>query len=204
MTDQRRDLLKIRVELIGISPPVWREILVPARYSYWDLHVAIQDAMGWLDYHLHEFRFGGSLREDALIIGIPSDEIWDDSPEVQPGWDIPVIDFLSESGDRAEYEYDFGDGWIHEITLLGVEPREKGQRYPKCVAGARACPPEDCGGIPGYQSLLEILFDPFHPEYDSMNRWIPRGWGPELFKPEKVRFDNPLKRWQKAFSEAHR
>jgi len=65
MTDQRRDLLKIRVELIGISPPVWREILVPARYSFWDLHVAIQDAMGWLDYHLHEFRFGGSIREDA-------------------------------------------------------------------------------------------------------------------------------------------
>jgi hypothetical protein len=98
MTDQRRDLLKIRVELIGISPPVWREVLVPARYSFWDLHVAIQDAMGWLDYHLHEFRFGGASRDDALLVGIPSDEMWDDSLEVQPGWDIPVIDFLSTAG----------------------------------------------------------------------------------------------------------
>jgi hypothetical protein len=93
--------------------------------------------------------------------------------------------------------------WI-VIAASSLATRLPGQRYPKCVAGAQACPPEDCGGIPGYQSLLEILFDPFHPEHDSMNRWIPRGWGPKLFKPEKVRFDNPLKRWQKAFSEADR
>jgi hypothetical protein len=190
------------VELIGISPPVWREILVPARYSFWDLHVAIQDAMGWLDYHLHEFRIRGSSRDDTLLIGIPSDDVWDDAPVVLPGWDIQVIDILSERGDGAEYEYDFGDGWIHEITLLGVEPREKGQRYPLCIAGERACPPEDCGGIPGYESLLEVLFDPSHPEHESLSQWIPQGWGPELFKPEKVRFDNPLKRWKKAFSAA--
>ena len=66
--------------------------------------------------------------DDVLLIGIPSDNIWDDSPEVQSGWDIPVIDFLSESGGRAKYEYDFGDGWVHEVTLLSVESREKGQR----------------------------------------------------------------------------
>jgi Plasmid pRiA4b ORF-3-like protein len=204
MIDKRRDLLKIRVELMGILPPIWREILVPARYSFWDLHVAIQNAMGWRDYHLHEFRFGGSSRDDALLFGIPADEIWDDCQDVQPGWDVPVMDFLSGPGDRAQYEYDFVDGWIHEITLLGVEPRETGQRYPKCVKGERACPPEDCGGVHGYQSLLEILFDPSHPEYQSMSQWIPGGWGPELFKPEQVRFDNPLKRWEKAFSEAGR
>ena len=201
MIVKRRDLLRIGVELIRISPLICREILVPARYSFWDLHVAIQDAMGWLDYHLHEFRFGGVSRDEALLIGIPSDYVWDDSPEVQPGWGIPIIDFLSGSGDRTEYEYDLGDGWIHEITLLSVEPREKGQRYPKYIAGERSCPPEDSGGVHGYQSLLEVLFDPFHPEHESMSQWIPRGWGPELFKPENVRFDNPLKRWEKAFSE---
>ncbi len=77
--------------------------------------------------------------------------------------------------------------WI-VIAASSLGTRLPGQRYPKCVAGAQACPPEDCGGIPGYQSLLEILFDPFHPEHDSLNRWIPRGWGPELFKtgPLKV------------------
>jgi hypothetical protein len=166
MTDQRRDLLKIRVELIGISPPVWREVLVPARYSFWDLHVAIQTLwVGWITIST-SFGSGGASRDDALLVGIPSDEMWDDSLEVQPGWDIPVIDFLSEPGDRAQYEYDFGDGWIHEITLLGVEPRENGQRYPKCVA-------------------------------DLMRQWIPKGWGPDLFKTEKVCFDNPLKRWKR-------
>ena len=144
MTDQRRDLLKIRVELIGFSPPIWREILVPARYSFWDLHVAVQDAMGWLDYHLHEFRFGGSSRNEALLIGIPSDEMWDDAPEVQPGWDIPVIDFLSEPGDRAEYEYDFGDGWVHELTLMCVEPREKGASLSKVCRGWAGLP---AGGL---------------------------------------------------------
>ena len=200
MTNRQRDLLRIRVELTGVAPPVWRELLVPARYSFWDLHVAIQDAMGWLDYHLHEFRIAGSFREDALLVGIPAEEIWDDGPEVRPGWDISVIDVLSEPGDRAEYEYDFGDGWVHDITLLGIEPREKGQRYPKCVAGERACPPEDCGGIPGYESLLKVLFDPAHSDYDSLSQWVPRGWGPEVFKPSKVRFDNPRKRWDLAFA----
>jgi len=200
VTRRQRGLLRIRIELKGISPSIWREILVPALYSFWDLHVAIQDAMGWLDYHLHEFRFGGSSRDDAILIGIPDDGDWEDTPEVQAGWDIPIIDFLSEAGDRAEYEYDFGDGWVHEITLLGIESREKGQRYPKCVAGERGCPPEDCGGIPGYESLLEVLFDPSHPDYESLSHWITKGWGPELFKPEKVRFDNPLKRWEIAFS----
>lgn len=202
MTDRQRDLLRIRIELTGISPSIWREILVPARYSFWDLHVAIQDAMGWLDCHLHEFRIGGSSRDDAILIGIPDDEEWEDLPEVQPGWEISVIDYLSEAGDRTEYEYDFGDGWVHEVTLLRVQPREKGQRYPKCVAGERGCPPEDCGGIPGYESLLEVLFDPSHPDYESLSHWIPKGWGPELFKPERVHFDNPLKRWQIAFSAA--
>ena len=88
--------------------------------------------------------------------------------------------------------------------MLGVEHREKGQHYPRRGAGERARPPEYCGGVHGYESLLEALFDPSHPEHESPRRWIPRNWGPELFKPEKVRFDNPLKRWEGAFLEADR
>jgi len=146
MIDRRRDVLRIRVELNGILPPIWRELLVPAAYSFWDLHVAIQDSMGWLDYHLHEFRFRGPQRGNDVLIGIPSDESWENSPELQPGWEIPVTEYLSQPGDQAEYEYDFGDGWLHAVKLICVEPRLKGTRYPQCVAGERACPPEDCGG----------------------------------------------------------
>lgn len=199
MIDRRRDLLKFRVELSGILPPIWREILVPATYSFWDLHVAIQDSMGWLDYHLHEFRIKDSDLEDPVLIGIPSEELWEGLPEVQPGWETAVIDHLNQPGDQAEYEYDFGDGWLHAITLVSIEPRTKGARYPQCIAGERACPPEDCGGVHGYHELLEALLDPSHPEHESSSRWIPNGWGPELFRPDKVRFDNPRQRWEHAF-----
>lgn len=199
MIDRRRDLLRIMVELTGILPTIWREILVPANYSFWDLHVAIQDSMGWLDYHLHEFRFYDSGQKNITPIGIPSDELWEDLPEIKPGWEIPVTEHLCQPGEQAEYEYDFGDGWIHAITLVSIEPRKNGERYPQCVGGERACPPEDCGGIHGYQELLEALLDPAHPDYESMSRWIPNNWGPEVFSPDRVRFDDPRRRWEQAF-----
>ena len=199
MVNRRRDLLRFRVELVGILPPIWREFLVPARYSFWDLHVAIQDAMGWWDYHLHEFRLRDQDTGGNLLIGIPTGEELEGTPEVLPGWELSVIEYLSEPGQRAEYAYDFGDGWTHEVMLRGIEPRSKGQRYPQCIAGQRACPPEDCGGVPGYQALVEALLDPEHSEFEALGQWIPRGWGPELFQAEKVRFDNPTRRWKRAF-----
>jgi hypothetical protein len=199
MANRQRDLLRFRIELGGILPPIWREIRVPARYSFWDLHVAIQDAMGWWDSHLHEFRLRDGDRGDTLLIGIPTGDEMEGFPEALVGWETSVVEHLSEPGERIEYEYDFGDGWIHEITLLKIEPIVKGLRYPQCVAGERACPPEDCGGVPGYHSLVEALLDPAHSEHEALGDWIPRGWGPELFKPEKVRFDNPTRRWKFAF-----
>lgn len=199
MIDRRKDLLKIRVELSRILPPIWREILVPATYSFWDLHVGIQDAMGWLDYHPHEFRIKGRGPGDPVIIGIPREELWENQPEVQPGWQVPVTDYLTQPGEQIEYEYDFGDDWLHMVTLVSVEPREKRKRYPQCIAGARACPPEDCGGVHGYHELLDALLDPTHTEHEALSQWISEGWGPELFKPDKVRFDNPRRRWEQAF-----
>lgn len=197
--NRRKTVFKFLIQLEGILPPVWREILVPATYSFWDLHVAIQDSMGWLDCHLHEFRFGNSGGSSSVLIGIPPEEIWEDTPEVLAGWEIPITDFFTEVGDRADYEYDFGDGWQHEVTLLASQPREKGGRYPQCPAGERACPPEDCGGIHGYQNLVDALLDPGHAEHHELSAWIPDGWGPEVFRAELVRFDNPRRRWEGAF-----
>ena len=127
------------------------------------------------------------------------DEAMDGYPETEPGWEIPAIDYLSAPGDHIVYEYDFGDSWTHDITLEAIEPRVKGQRYPQCIAGARACPPEDCGGVPGYASLLQALLDPEHPDYKTLSEWVPEGWGPELFRPADVKFDNPTRRWKRAF-----
>jgi len=100
-------------------------------------------------------------------------------------------------------EYDFGDSWHHEILFEGILLKEKKVKYPVCLAGERACPPEDCGGIWGYESLLKILRDPKHEEYESMVEWL-SGWygkyNPEKIDRGTIKFDNPKTRWNKAFS----
>ena len=103
------------------------------------------------------------------------------------------------SGDTAAYEYDFGDSWKHEIIFEGFQDRVQGTKYPVCLEGTRACPPEDCGGTFGYKDLLEVLFDSSHENYESMHKWLGANFEPEAFDPAKIRFDNPKKRWKTAF-----
>jgi hypothetical protein len=204
-TDKHRLIYQFKITLKEIYPPIWRRIQVPANYSFWDLHVAIQDAMGWLDYHLHAFRIRQKYKSRMIEIGIPDDEF--DEVVFLPGWEIPVREYFTEPGDTAEYEYDFGDGWEHEVLLEGILLKEKGTKYPRCIAGERACPPEDCGSVPGYYHLLGIIRDPTHEEYKETIAWL-KGhaksyypYEPEEFHPDNVHFDNPKRRWQRAFSE---
>ena len=103
------------------------------------------------------------------------------------------------AGMRAQYEYDFGDGWEHDVELEAVGLRVPSAKYPRCLAGERACPPEDCGGPPGYERLLEILANPAHEEYDEMLEWVGGQFDANAFAAERVRFDNPKVRWRKAF-----
>jgi len=200
VVNRRRDALRFHIELQGIEPAIWRELLVPARYSFWDLHVAIQDAMGWLDCHLHEFHVPTDS-DSPVVFGIPDEDGMDIGHEVREGWEHAVVDFVSEPGAEMRYDYDFGDGWSHSIKLIKVEPREKGRKYPRCTNGERACPPEDCGGVPGYVELVHALLDPSHPEHVQMNEWVPPGWTPESFDPSAVHFYNPRIRWKWAFGE---
>ncbi len=125
--------------------------------------------MGWLDYHLHEFRIKLPRKRKFVVIGIPYDDFENDT---LPGWEIEVTDFLQEPGDFVFYEYDFGDGWEHKITLEGKFLADKGSKYPLCTGGELACPPEDCGGLPGYYQLVEILADKKHQEYNDMVDWL--------------------------------
>ncbi len=195
-----KHIYQFKVTLNGITPAIWRRIQVPEGYSFWDLHVAIQDAMGWLDYHLHAFRVYREHLPGALEIGIPDDYAVVGDPETHPGWEVPISDFFYQVGDSADYEYDFGDGWKHEILLEGILLREKGQKYPRCIDGAHACPPEDCGGVHGYCQMLEVLADPDDEEHESMLEWVGGKYDPQEFGPGKVKFDNPTKRWKRAFS----
>lgn len=189
------------IVLKGTDPLVWRRIQVPEDYSFWDLHVAIQDAMGWLDYHLHEFRLtdpSGTL----VSIGIPSDEESPDRP-VLPGWEIRLASFFERSGWHAPpamYAYDFGDDWEHALLHEGMLMAEESTAYPRCLAGARRCPPEDCGGVHGYAEFLEAIADPKHPDHEQMREWA-GPFDPDDFNPAKVKFDDPGKRWKKAFRD---
>jgi hypothetical protein len=189
---------QFRVTLKGIAPPVWRRIVVPGTYTFWDLHVAIQDSMGWLDCHLHVFRVRDPRSGAEVEIGIPDPDGYDERPCL-PGWGVPLADYLTKVGDVADYEYDFGDSWEHEVVLEDVVPRTAGTKYPVCLDGARACPPEDCGGIPGYEEMLAVLSDPRHKEHEQTREWVGGRYDPSEFDKNKVRFDNPKKRWKLAF-----
>lgn len=193
--------MQFKVHLRGSRPLIWRRFEVPASYSFWDLHVAIQDAMGWQDYHLHAFLVRNPLTGDVEEIGIPDQDRFEGEPDFLPGWEVPVADYLSQAGERAEYEYDFGDGWEHELVLEAVGIRHAKTRYPRCLAGARACPPEDCGGLGGYAELLQTIADPAHEEYESTMTWLGGRFDAAAFDPQRVRFDSPKKRWQTAFRD---
>jgi hypothetical protein len=204
-THRPESIYQFKVTLKEIEPPIWRRIQVPAGYSFWDLHVAIQDALGWLDYHLHVFRVRPKHQRKLLEIGIP-DEEWDDRI-VLPGWEVSIGDYFTQPGINIAYEYDFGDGWEHEVLLEGILLKEDGVSYPRCIAGQRAGPPEDCGGVPGYYRLLEIIKNPDDEEYEETMAWL-KGhaknyypYDPKQCHPETVHFDNPKKRWRLAFSQ---
>jgi hypothetical protein len=188
--------------VLGESDPlVWRRIQVPDSYSFWDLHVAIQDAMGWLDCHLHEFRIPDATGRRIVSIGIPPD---DEGPtdRVKEGWRVPLaahFDRRSVKVPPALYLYDFGDGWQHVVMHEGTWAAEPAGEYPRCLGGARRCPPEDCGGSHGYAKLLAALREPQHPEHDELLEWVGGTFDPDAFDPARVSFSDPQRRWKKAF-----
>ena len=183
-----------------IEPPIWRRIQVPSDYTFWDLHVAIQDSMGWLDCHLHCFHIADSQSGAVVEIGIPDQDLFDDQEPCLPGWEVPVSAYLVSPGDSALYAYDFGDGWEHTVTLEAIVDRTPRKRYPACIAGERACPPEDCGGIPGYENLLRVIRDPSDEEHEETLQWLGRRFEPDVFVASTVKFDNPQKRRRTAFA----
>jgi hypothetical protein len=191
-------VFQFKITLKGIKPPIWRRIQVPEIYTFWDLHVAIQDAMGWDDYHLHEFEVVNPSTGLGVIIGSPTPhEVL--AGEVLLSGEEKIADFFSMENRTASYVYDFGDYWEHKIQLEKVLPREKNIKYPICVKGKRACPPEDCGGVWGYAELLEIINNPEHEEYEEMLEWLGGKFDPEHFDIREVGFEDPDKRRKFAF-----
>ena len=197
MEKKFNQVYQFKISIDDINPLIWRQIQVPETYSFWDLHVAIQDVMPWQDYHLHRFEIVDPCTKMKVEIGIP-DEEWMDTKEL-PGWEQKIAEYFSMENNSADYIYDFGDDWYHKIKLEKILARDKNINYPVCVAGERACPPENCGGVCGYENLLQAIKNPKHEQHRELLEWIGGKFDPEFFEPKKIKFDNPDKRWKIAF-----
>jgi hypothetical protein len=167
----------LNVTLLDTQPPIWRRVFIPTSIRLDRLHDVIQAAMGWQDYHLHVFT------KDTDRYGVPDGDFELGHRDERA---ITLSTLLSKEGDSMHYEYDFGDGWEHGITLDELLTATPDGRYPLCVAGERACPPEDCGGTGGYEQLIETLADPEHPEHEHMREWVGL---PEGVSFDPARFD---------------
>ncbi|CAD6491461.1 MAG: Plasmid pRiA4b ORF-3-like protein [Candidatus Argoarchaeum ethanivorans] len=196
MKKKFNQVYQFKISLLGIRPPIWRRIQVPETYTFWDLHVAIQDVMGWADYHLHEFGITSPENGEKVRIGIHEENF---DKKLLPEWKQKIADYFSQENEKADYVYDFGDNWEHIIKLEKILPREENIKYPVCIKGKRACSPEDCGGIGGYYNLLEIIKNPNHERYEEMLDWIGGEFDLERFDVEEVSFDDPGKRQKIAF-----
>src|SRR4030066_138123 len=139
---------QLKVTLRGSDPPIWRRFLVPSDITLRSLHDALQMVMGWSDSHMHQFSAGG------VFYGTPDREFGMHRVNEKK---TKLDELVRNPKARIAYEYDFGDGWEHEVTLEKILPHTRGARYPWIVAGERACPPEDVGGIFGYYTLLKSL-----------------------------------------------
>lgn len=161
--------------------PVWRRVLVPAAIRLDRLHVVIQAAMGWENYHLHNFQDGQTYYGEA-------------EPELQYSDERKVrLDDLVKPGGLLVYNYDFGDSWDHEILIEEVTVATRDGRYPRCIAGQAACPPEDVGGTGGYARLIQILGDPGHEEHQDIVRWLGLD-DPSRFDPASFTLDEANQR----------
>jgi len=177
--------LRLRVTLLDVEPLVWRELLVPADFTFAQLHRILQAAMGWEDCHLHEFDVGG------VCVGMPSpeDRFFPRNRPLRDERKTCVGDML-EGRRKFRYWYDFGDDWWHEI-VIGKAAEADGDG-PRLLAGEGACPPEDCGGPYGYAELLRALADPKHPEHRELREWAGD------FDPQRFDFDRAAKAVAKA------
>jgi len=143
--------------------------------------------MGWSNSHLYEFLVTDPETGKPVTIGTPDEERWGNR-RAQSGQEVPLVRYLRPERPWVTYIYDFGDGWGHTLLLENVLPIDEDQRYPLCLAGKRACPPEDCGGPPGYQDFLRAIGDPKHVEHKAMLEWVGGNFDPEAFDATQVQF----------------
>ena len=170
---------RLKVTLRRVRPPVWRRIEVRSTTNLYQLSAELEAAMSWDGGHLHSFDVAGEIYQ------LPSEEYFGWRP-INDERKASVAKVLTRVRMKLRWDYDFGDGWEHDVVVEAIEPAAGEVLYPRCIAGRRAGPPDDCGGPWGYASLLDALGDPAHPEHESMLEWAPEGFDPAHFDPKEA------------------
>ena len=206
-----RSIYLIRITLRDSKPPIWRQVAVPSDITLEQLHEVIQIVMGWTDSHLHQFMLKDkSLKRKApgLIARLTKEGRWEDIftatrgirvfvPTTTPFGEptemegehedaVTLAELCPKVKSKLIYEYDFGDGWEHLIEVQKIEAPKAGVEYPVCLAGKKACPPEDCGGIYGYYQMLEVVADPAHEDHEEAAEWLGDDFDPDAFDLDEV------------------
>lgn len=174
-----RTSLQLRIDLLLMPAPVWRRLEMPGACTFWDLHVAIQDAFAWQDRHLHQFSVDDPRSGRRLRFGVPDDSGFHGAEEILAAWEHRAANYLRPDLPPSLYTYDFGDEWQHEVCLERIGQTDEPSMLPRCLDGAGAAPPEDCGGPPAVAPDQVVPANPFDPA--------------------GVTFANPRQRWHRAF-----
>ena len=181
--NMEKQIYQIKIALKNSKPKIWRRLLIPSDLKLSDLHKVIQSSMGWTNSHLHQFIKNKTIYSKKNL----NDDDLGFFARIVDYKKLKISDLLVNEKEKIVYEYDFGDSWNHDITLEKILPVVKSVKYPVCIAGKMHCPPEDCGGVWGYENLLEILKNPQHEEYEDMIEWLEDDeYDPEEFDIEEV------------------
>jgi hypothetical protein len=172
------DIYQLKITLMEVRPLIWRRIQVQDTVNLPQLHKVLQIVMGWENSHLHRFAVDRRRHLGKF-------DAFDNQHHLASKVTLQLL--LGEQDTKfLYYEYDFGDGWIHEVCNEKALPPEPGKLYSFCIGGERHCPPEDCGGSHGYQEMLEALRDERDPDHASTVEWIGRDFDPEAFDADAV------------------
>jgi hypothetical protein len=170
-------IYQIKVTIQDSEPPIWREIQVRSHITLYKVQRILQVVMGWKDTHLHQFVIDGTCYgQSHPEYGL----------EMKTERRARLDELIPTENASFIYEYNLDDSWLHEITVEKILEPTPGVHYPRCVAGDRACPPEECGGIRGYSDVLEILENPKDPDYEETLKWIGKDFDPTAFDIEEV------------------
>lgn len=174
MAALRPAIFQLKVTLVDSQPPIWRRFLISSLATLEDLHQVLQLVMGWKGAHLHGFEI------DHKHYGDPSPEALGDDVQNQASVTLAMLTLGVKN--KFRYTYDFGDGWLHQILVEEILTSDEIEGpLPRCLEGKRACPPEDCGGIWGYEDMLSRWDDPSDPEAIELIDWIGGDFDPEAF-----------------------